>query len=1035
VNEARDAGSPDARARSLDCFVDYLRQIEGRDESEAEARFAGLCQANPGIAKELSELRKAWEQAAEVHDRLTGGLSLFARLNRRFGADIDPGVSLDPEDDPDRPRSEMLSAAQTRRIGDGAAPAGGDAREQGSDLFDRLRSRSARGGRYRLQEEIGRGGMGVVVRIWDEELRRHLAMKILRDRGDAAGPTASPANRRSLRGEPSAPTVDTETLVRFLEEAQITSQLRHPGIVPVHELGLDLEGRIYFTMHLVRGNTFREVIEWAMRGENGWTPTRALHVLVDVCDALGYAHSKGVIHRDMKPSNVMVGRYGETYVMDWGLARVLGKRDRHDVRVATDAPLLSSIQTDRRERSDEHGESPIITMDGAVVGTPAYMPPEQANGRIELIDRRADVYSVGAMLYHLLTGQPPYVGPGERTSPRTVLAMVKLGPPKRVHELAPATPAELEAICEKAMARDPARRYADLREFAEDLRAYLENRVVKAHARGALVELRKWVARNRATAAACAATLVVALAGAALVAVEKARSNREISGKNEELRGKNEELARTNADLDRAAQQLRRANVDLDRAIGVAREEKLAAERHLSEVQRLSDLKRLRDLREEAARLWPAWPDQADAMRAWIGRARELGARLDLHRGSLRELRRGGTRSPDDAEQWRFDDGERQWWHDTLAGLVRELELFTGGEPRHGTIAEMERRLALAESTESASIDEHLDEWNAAIAAIARHPAYGGLVIREQMGLVPLGANPRSKLWEFWLVESGTRPVPEERSGRFVITPETGMVLVLLPGGTFRMGAEPPTPERPAGSPNVDPNAVDGEHPVHDVVLAPFFLSRYEMTQGQWVRQTGANPSWFRAEGGAGLRNYPSTCPVENVTWEECARTLAQLGLALPTEAQWEYAARGGTRTIWWTGDDLEPVGRAANLADRTFVRADGPGSFGEEWGDTFAYVAPVGEFRPNPFGLHDVHGNVWEWCQDEFVHNAYFLRPRDGDGLVARAIRERTAVRVLRGGSWARTAALARSALRSHGAPDHRKNDVGVRPARTLRD
>jgi len=354
---------------------------------------------------------------------------------------------------------------------------------------------------YEVVDEIARGAMGSVQRVWEPSLRRHLAMKVILD--PSPGSSAGSAPQR---------------VARFLEEAQITGQLDHPGIVPVHRLGVDESGRAYFTMRLVRGATLHEVFAHARERRDGWTTTRVLGVILKVCEAMAYAHSKGVIHRDLKPSNVMVGRFGEALVMDWGLARILGDAETKDIRIRRErATDTVEVRSGRRESREDSASSPLVTMDGDVVGTPAYMPPEQADGRIEELGPRSDVYSVGALLYHLLAGRAPFDTPGRRLSAYAVLARLAEGPPQALATLAPKAPPELVAITEKAMARQASARYADMVELAEDLRAYLEGRVVRAHQTGAWVELRKWVARNRRLAATVGAAGVL-LFGGSLVA-------------------------------------------------------------------------------------------------------------------------------------------------------------------------------------------------------------------------------------------------------------------------------------------------------------------------------------------------------------------------------------------------------------------------------------------------------------------------------------------------------------------------------------
>ncbi len=259
-----------------------------------------------------------------------------------------------------RPGVEGAGAA-----GEGAGAGAGEGEREGA-------SAAAGEARYQLGEEVARGGMGVVVQGFERFLQRKVAIKL----------------GESSRG-------DARALSRFLDEARITGQLEHPGIVPIYDLGMDASARFYFTMPLLRGRTFREIIERLHAGDAEWTLPRALGVLLAVCDAVASAHAKGVIHRDLKPSNVMVGKFGETYVVDWGLARVLSEADRKDIRIREVVAPSSAVHASRKDLSDADPESPLITMDGDVVGTPAYMPPEQARGEVDRIGPRADVYAVG----------------------------------------------------------------------------------------------------------------------------------------------------------------------------------------------------------------------------------------------------------------------------------------------------------------------------------------------------------------------------------------------------------------------------------------------------------------------------------------------------------------------------------------------------------------------------------------------------------------------------------------------------------------
>ena len=330
---------------------------------------------------------------------------------------------------------------------------------------------------------------------------------------------------------------------------------------------------------------------------------------------------------------------------------------------------------------------------------------------------------------------------------------------------------------------------------------------------------------------------------------------------------------------------------------------------------------------------------------------------------------------------------------------------------------------------------EDSEAWDAAIASIADSeicPSYKGLIISPQTGLVPVGRDPESGLWEFAQRHTGDVP-RRNRDGKLIVTERTALMLVLIPGGSFVMGAQREDHGKPNYDPHADvyPDASESDGPPHQVTLAPFFLSKYEMTQGQWALVTGENPSYFGPEAKFGGKQHSLLHPVEQVSWVECERVLRHLRLALPTEAQWEYAARGGTSTVWWTGDEKESVAGAGNLADRFCEENSCPGhALGHEvWlDDGYTAHAPVGSYRANPFGLHDTIGNVWEWCRDRA--GSYELPTAENDG--ERHV-ESASDRMLRGGSFGYPASRARSANRHSTEPDDRWRWLGVRPARAI--
>jgi formylglycine-generating enzyme required for sulfatase activity len=474
----------------------------------------------------------------------------------------------------------------------------------------------------------------------------------------------------------------------------------------------------------------------------------------------------------------------------------------------------------------------------------------------------------------------------------------------------------------------------------------------------------------------------------------------------------------------------------------------VALNRHL---QFSSELQTLLD-REQT--LWPAIPQNGNAMADWLATARDMAAQLGHYAGLVPHAVGSASRGDDDVELRRYEklkadatnlaaaqkggraelpegaelEHNRAYLGHEIASLeafldergkirVREAEVvekilamldkLADSKRQRGFIAKMEERLHFANSVVAQSIDRQHERWQDAIRSIADRaqcPLYDGLRIEPQIGLVPIRHNRQSGLWEFGHLQTGAVPPPDETSGGLALTESSGLVFVLLPGGTFRMGAVKPTETADRG-PNIDPDARPEEGPVHSVTLAPFLLSKYQMTQAQWARIASDNPAIHSSEATA-------LNPVENVSWNICHKVLTWLGLELPTEAQWEYAARAGTGTAWWTGDDRASLENAALLMGV---------------GHSQPFHVNVGSFRPNAFGLHDMAGNIWEWCRDYFDPNAYKQPIVDREGThQGRAM----SVRVNRGGSYFSPAIVARSACRSMGAPEYRAIYVGLRPS-----
>jgi formylglycine-generating enzyme required for sulfatase activity len=381
---------------------------------------------------------------------------------------------------------------------------------------------------------------------------------------------------------------------------------------------------------------------------------------------------------------------------------------------------------------------------------------------------------------------------------------------------------------------------------------------------------------------------------------------------------------------------------------------------------------------------------------------------------------------------WRFAGSAEQWEHDTLVHLLGLLDDLT--DPVKGSLPAVERWRKFVGEVRRRTIEEPRALWERTIAGIADpalSPHYRGLEITPQLGLLPLGPDPDSRLHEFAHVLSGTPP-DRDAEGRLRVTAETCIVLVLLPGGPARLGSRPPGGPGSEG-PHVDPWSTDKEWPVHEVDLAPFFAGKFEVTAGQLRRATGLVRSAI------GQSRFPERedlevdlLPVETITHVEAEGALAAIGLRLPTEAQWEHAARGGTASPWYPGDDPHALAAHGNVADRRRLRFDNrrPGDGHPGWAldDGWALVAPVGSYAHNPFGLHDVIGNVAELVLDSPV--VYAVAGREGDGL-----REGgdARFRMVRGGSFTALPAQCRSASRDQFPRDTRLTNTGMRAARPL--
>jgi hypothetical protein len=338
---------------------------------------------------------------------------------------------------------------------------------------------------YDLGGEVGRGGMGVVYQAGDAALARDVAVKVLLDRYPTDGPAAR----------------------RFLEEARITGRLQHPGIPPVHQVGFLPDGRPFLTMKLIKGSTLADLL--AERPDPSADLPRFVSVFEQVCQAVGYAHSLRVIHRDLKPGNVMVGAFGEVQVMDWGLAKALAEGGPPVALGPTDSTLGTEVRSER-----DPGEA---TQPGSVLGTPAYMAREQAIGAIDQVDERSDVFGLGAILCAILTGSAPYAAPNGESA-RQMAAVAALGDAFARLDACGAETGLVE-LCKRCLAPEKADRPADggaVARAVAGLRAAADERARRAELERAAAELKaaEHRKRRRVQLALVAAVVVIAAGGA-----------------------------------------------------------------------------------------------------------------------------------------------------------------------------------------------------------------------------------------------------------------------------------------------------------------------------------------------------------------------------------------------------------------------------------------------------------------------------------------------------------------------------------------
>ena len=847
---------------------------------------------------------------------------------------------------------------------------------------------------YEVLDAIAAGGMGTVFRARQEALRRTVALKVMH---------AGLHSKDSLR--------------RFELESEILANLRHPGIAQVFDAGVHegAGGSIpYFAMEYIDGPPLTDHVRRADLDVEA-----ILRLMASVADAVDHAHQRGIVHRDLKPSNILVDSSGQPKVLDFGVARAAG----------------SELQV----------TSPM-TQEGMLIGTIRYMSPEQTEGDPSLVDQRSDIYALGVILFELLSGRSPYELDG--TSIYEAVRTIRHTEPRELSSFNPALRGDVETIVGKALEKEKGRRYASAAALSADLRRHLDHEPIEARPPSATYKLRKFVKRNRWFVGSATAVLL-ALSVGLLIAIDQ------------------RDLARRNEGL----------------ATREAREKTLA----LNEVRRLSDLEVLQRFREDSDRLWPTRPELLPELEAVIETGRDVVSRKGRHAERLAELRKNALPYEPERKAWdhrerlkkisvlkarlggieqellgaeeerkeplskalefiegrlaeleqevavrgsyQFETPAEEWEHGILVEVVALTDRFLSNEGERGTLADFIRRRDFAADLTKRTISDQSVAWAEAIERVSVDPRFEGLALKPQPGLIPLGPDPDTALEEFLHLESHAGEIPtRDDQGALQLADDFGVILVLVPGGAATIGAQA---SDPTGK-HFDPNAAVEEGPVHTIRLKPFLMAKFELTQAQWKRWTGRQPSQYHP-GTQEVLRITDRNPVESVSWFDCTTVARQMGLRLPTEVQWEYAARAGTNTSWWTGDERDSLRGAVNLADQTAASLGVGWAAINEWpgfDDGYCMHAPVSSMRANGFGLHHVHGNVFEWCRDRFTPQSYSV-PVSGDDAERQIFN--ADLHVIRGGSFINGPSAMRISLRASAKPELKNYNLGCRLSRAL--
>jgi formylglycine-generating enzyme required for sulfatase activity/tetratricopeptide (TPR) repeat protein/predicted Ser/Thr protein kinase len=766
-------------------------------------------------------------------------------------------------------------------------------------------------GDYELLHEIARGGMGVVFKARQASLNRTVAVKMILG-GQIAGP---------------------DDVQRFHTEAEAAAQLDHSGIVPIYEVG-EHEGQHYFSMGFVEGRSLAQQV-----AGGPLDPKTAADIVQAVSEAVQYAHDRGVIHRDLKPGNILLDRHGKPRVTDFGLAKL-----------------------------SEGGSE--LTGTGQILGTPSYMPPEQAAGWMNEVGRHSDIYSLGAILYCLLTGRPPFQAATAVETFRQVLEHDPV-PPRLFNS---SVPRDLETICLKCLRKEPAKRYARAAELCADLRRFLAGEPIFARRVGGGERTWKWIKRRPAVAAMIAISLLAVVGSGIAIAVIRSEAAEEEARTlvSAYFRAPAAAVPYVMKDL----RPFRRQVIPLLRA----RLEDSVAD----ETERFRAACALADMGETPLdALLDAVP------RLPVAECANLLSALEIQKAAAApELLRRADAATDSEVKARYailalhlgDPAAAKAALALRADPIHRTRLIHAYGRWHGRLA------AVAELLRGDPDEAFRSGMCAAFGTIPREELEQGdleaatSVLQEFFVRAPDGGTHSAAEWALkqWKAPvPAVEPTSVAPAGRRWFVNRIGMTMIEIPPGEFAMGSSQVELDELCQAIPFEDYKISfrSSAPQHEVRLTNgFYVGACEVTQQQFQDLMGTDGSYYSPQGEGKayvVVRDTSQHPVEHVSWFDAVDfcnalsakeelpayynrqgmaviVLGGIGYRLPTEAEWEYACRAGSTTRWSFGDDKQYLERHA------WIRTNSGG-----------IPHPVGGLRPNRYGLHDLYGNSWEWCWD----------------------------------------------------------------------